>query len=307
VVDPLIKAHMTYLMLERGRSAGTVYAYTRDLELFGAFLTGGSIAAAPRGKAWPKLRKAKSTDVREFIMELAGRRKYAMVAVRRKLSALKSFYKYLKTEGLRDDNPAADILSPKIDKKLPKVLAEADVSKLLGTKVAGRTDAQRLRDTAMMELLYASGIRRAEVASINLNDVNLKQRTIRVTGKGRKERLVIFNKTTAAAIDAYLRVRPKSADDALFLGRSGRRLSPRQVWHVFRVIYKISGIKLHASPHTLRHSFATHLLERGVDLVTIQELLGHESLATTQIYTNVSFEHKKRAYDEAHPRDDELR
>ena len=195
------------------------------------------------------------------------------------------------------------IPSPKVGKKLPKVLPEADVTKLLRTTVAGRSEFQQLRDRAIMELLYASGVRRAEVASIQLNDVDLRRRTILVTGKGNKQRIVIINATTARAIADYLAHRPQSQDEALFLGRTGRQLTPRHIWHIFHTLYKISGVRLKASPHTMRHSFATHLLEHGVDLVTIQELLGHQSLATTQIYTNVSFEHKKRAYDEAHPRD----
>ena len=301
--DPLVASHAIHLQLELGRSPLTVEAYTSDIELFGAFLAGFESGRRPKLRPWPELRKATTMDIRRFVVELAGRRKYDPIAVRRKLSALRSFYKFLRTDGQRRDDPAADVPSPKIGKKLPRVLAERDVTRLLATKIAGRSDAQRLRDRAIMELLYASGIRRAEVARIDINDVDVRRRTIRVTGKGRKQRLVLFNKTAGEAIDAYLRVRPRTDDEALFVGRSGSRLSPRHIWHIFRTIYKISGLKLHASPHTMRHSFATHLLEHGVDLVTIQELLGHESLATTQIYTNVSFEHKKRAYDEAHPRD----
>jgi site-specific recombinase XerD len=152
-------------------------------------------------------------------------------------------------------------------------------------------------------LLYASGVRRAEVVSMNLEDVDLSTRTIRIMGKGRKQRLVIINRTTADAFRDYLNVRPASKDSAFFLGQTKRRLSTRHLWEIFHRIHTLSGISPKASPHTLRHSFATHLLEHGVDLITIQELLGHESVATTQIYTNVSYEHKKRAYDEAHPRD----
>jgi len=302
--DPLISAHNAHLRLELGRSPLTCDAYARDVELFGAFLAKDK----KRGKrsaerTWPKLRSATSSDIRQFIMTLAGPRGYEGTAIRRKIASLRSFYKFLKTHNYREDDPAIHIPAPKIGKKLPKVLPEADVRKLLRTNVAGRSDVQRLRDHAIMELLYASGVRRAEVAGINLNDVDLRRRTILVTGKGNKQRIVIINATTARAIADYLAHRPRSHDEALFLGRSGKRLTPRHIWHIFHSIYKISGLRLAASPHTLRHSFATHLLEHGVDLVTIQELLGHQSLATTQIYTNVSFEHKKRAYDEAHPRD----
>jgi site-specific recombinase XerD len=167
-----------------------------------------------------------------------------------------------------------------------------------------------------MELLYGSGVRRAEVARIDLNDVHLRDRMIGVHGKGSKDRLVVINKATADAIQRYLAVRPRTTDPALFVGVGGKRLTPRHIWYIFREMYKVSGLsdgdgkaddretgKKTATPHTLRHSFATHLLANGVDLITIKELLGHESVATTQIYTNIDMTHKKRAYDEAHPRD----
>ncbi len=303
-VDPNIIAHGAYLQLERGRSPLTVDAYARDLELFGAFLVGESVLDADKNrKAWPKLLGATTSDVRRFIVDLSGRRQYDMVAVRRKICSLRSFYKYLKLEGVRADNPAADIPAPKVDKKIPADLRQPEVNKLLGTERADWSPFQRLRANAIMELLYGSGVRRAEVAGIDLIDVNLRDRTIKVHGKGSKERIVIINKATVEAIQRYLGVRPKTTDAALFVGMSGKRLTPRHVWYIFKEIYKISGLKEKATPHTLRHSFATHLLENGVDLITIKELLGHESVATTQIYTNIDFHHKKRAYDEAHPRD----
>jgi site-specific recombinase XerD len=306
-VDPLIIQHGSYLQLLRGRGLLTLEAYAHDLELFGQFLTYGTAEPpkenAHKRRVWPRLKTATYPDVVQFIMDLSGRRGYDMVSIRRKLSSLKSFYKYLKQEGIRKDNPAADVPTPPITKKLPKVLAIPEVSKLLATRVAGRSDEQRLRDIAIMELLYASGIRRAEVARIDVNDVDLRARTIRIFGKGKKERMVVINRAATAAIQAYLGVRPRSNDPALFLGRWGRRLSPRHIWQIFRDIYMMSGLDHLASPHTMRHSFATHLLESGVDLVTIQQLLGHESVGTTQIYTNISMDHKRRAYDEAHPRD----
>ena len=139
-------------------------------------------------------------------------------------------------------------------------------------------------------------MRRAELAGTRLANVDLAERTIRVTGKGNKERTVLINHTAAEAIEAYLRVRPRSSDSALFLGRGGKALTPQHVWRIFTNIYRVSGIQKHASPHTLRHSFATHL-------ETVRELLGHESLATTGIYLQLAMGHKRRAYDEAHPRD----
>lgn len=303
VVDRLVLDLMTYLRLERNRSQLTVEAYARDLQEFGAFLSGVPESESPVGREYPQLRDVTTSDVRQYVMRLAGGKRYDMRTVRRKLSSIKALYKYCKLVGLREDDPASIVAGPRIERKLPEHLDESDVRTLLGTTLAGRSDVQRRRDLAIMELLYASGIRRAEVSSIDVQDVDLKGREIRVHGKGSKERVVVFNRSAAKAIEAYLRVRPHSRDDALFLGRGGKRLTPMHVWRIFRDIYKVSGIDRHASPHTLRHSFATHLAENDVDLETIREFLGHESLATTGIYLRMSMQHKKRAYDKAHPRD----
>jgi integrase/recombinase XerD len=174
---------------------------------------------------------------------------------------------------------------------------------LLNTRVAGKSEEQRLRDIAMMEVLYASGIRRAELVGLNLSDVDLDRRLMRVIGKGNKQRTVFINQASTDAIRSYLAVRPRSSDEALFLSKRKSRLSHRQAWVVFRQFAQLSGLTKHVTPHVMRHSFATHLLENGADLMTIKELLGHESLSTTQIYTNVSLEHMRRSYEEAHPRD----
>ncbi len=303
VVDPLIVDLMTYLRLERNRSQLTVEAYARDLQEFGAFLAGTPESESPVGREYPALRGVTTSDVRKYVMRLAGAKRYDMRTVRRKLSSVKALYRYLKLMGLREDDPASIVSGPKIERKLPEHLGESDVRALLHTTLAGRSDVQRRRDLAIMELLYASGLRRAEVTTIDLKDMDLKAREIRVHGKGSKERVVVFNRSAGKAVEAYLRVRPHSRDEALFLGRGGKRLSPMHVWRIFRDIYKVSGIDQHASPHTLRHSFATHLAENEVDLETIREFLGHESLATTGIYLKMSMQHKKRAYDKAHPRD----
>ncbi|HKU68199.1 MAG TPA: tyrosine-type recombinase/integrase [Candidatus Baltobacteraceae bacterium] len=311
-VDTNIILHGAFLMNERSRSPLTAEAYAHDLELFGAFLAGeGVLDENGKRKAWPQLLTASQLDIRRFIADLTGRRNYNAVAVRRKVCAIRSFYRYLRYEHLRDDNPAAEIVPPPQSKlkTLPNVLAEPDVGKLLASERADWTPFQRLRAAAIMELLYGSGVRRAEVARIDLNDIDLRTRIVSVHGKGSKNRLVVINKATADAIQRYLGVRPRTSDPALFVGVGGKRLTPRHIWYIFREMYKVSGLnaddenKKLATPHTLRHSFATHLLQNGVDLVTIKELLGHESVATTQIYTNVEMAHKKRAYDEAHPRD----
>jgi len=237
-------------------------------------------------------------------MYLTGAKGYNSTTVRRKLSSLKALYKFMRQHGIRPDNPAGDVAGPPTDRKIPKHLDVREIDTLLSTPPnAEHSEAQRIRDNAIMELLYASGMRRAEVTSINLSDVNLRDRVIDVMGKGRKQRRVVINRTTAAALQRYLSVRPRTSDDAFFVGRGGKRLTPKHIWRIFNDIYRLSQIKQKASPHTLRHSFATHLLENGVDLETVRELLGHESLATTGMYLSVAMEHKRRAYDEAHPRD----
>ncbi len=298
-LDPGIAEFAAYLRLERGQSARTSEEYARDVELFAAFLK----PACAKDKRTMALRKTAPSDIRRFIMELMGPRGYTPVSVRRKVAALRSYFAFQKREGRRPDNPAADVPPPKAPKRLPQVLSEGEVGKLLRTRIAGQSEFARLRNVAMMELLYASGIRRGELVGLNLGDVDLERRRMRVLGKGDKQRTVFLNHAAVAAIAAYLGVRPRTSDGALFVSNRKTRLSHRQAWVVFRDFARLSGLAKHATPHVMRHSFATHLLENGADIVTIKELLGHESLSTTQIYTNVSLEHMRRSYEEAHPRD----
>ncbi len=289
--DATIAAFVNELHYARGRSARTCEAYARDLEFFSNFL----------GR---DLKDAQRADVKAFVLDLAGKRRYQPAAIRRKLVALRRFYKYLVVENLRGDDPMTGIEPPKLPKRLPVVLREDDVAKLLRTPPpAGRTDFQRYRDRAILEVLYASGIRRAEVATLDLGDVDLQRRVMRVLGKGNKQRTVLINQSAADAMLTYLGYRPRTGDAAFFVGRRGERLGVRAIWEIVKTFERLSGLAIHASPHVMRHSFATHLLENGADIMTIKELLGHESLATTQIYTNVSIEHMRKTYDDAHPRD----
>jgi len=297
--DPTIAEFGGYLRLERGQSARTAEEYARDVEAFGEFLEPGH----PKTAAFLKLSVATTSDVRRFVMELMGPRKYTATSVRRKIAALRSFYSLQKREGRRPDNPAQDVPPPKAAKRLPQVMSEAEVNTLLRTRIAGKDDTLRLRNAAIMELLYASGIRRAELVGLNLADIDTERRMMRVLGKGNKQRMVFMNEAAATAIRAYLGMRPRSNDEALFLSNRKTRLSHRQAWVIFREFAQLSGLTKHVTPHVMRHSFATHLLENGADIMTIKELLGHESLSTTQIYTNVSLEHMRRSYEDAHPRD----
>ncbi|MGA8474955.1 MAG: tyrosine-type recombinase/integrase [Candidatus Cybelea sp.] len=294
-LDPLVRDLAGYLLTERKRSPLTAAAYARDLKEFSDFLK--------REASDPSLLAVTPSRVRQYIADMFDTHGYDSRTVCRKLSSIRALYRFLKITGVLDSDPAFAIPGPSIAKRKPAPLKVDEVMSLLRTSLAGRTDTARLRDRAILELFYASGIRRAELAGVRLADVDLAERTIRVTGKGNKERTVLINRTAAAAIEAYLRVRPRSADPTLFLGRTGAGLTPKHVWRLFRNIYRVSGLQKHASPHTLRHSFATHLVENGVDLETVRELLGHESLATTGVYLQLAMGHKRRAYDEAHPRD----
>jgi site-specific recombinase XerD len=289
--DSLVRDLTGYLLTERKRSPLTVAAYERDLREFQAFLT-----ETPLIEVGP-------SQIRRYIAYLFDEHSYDSRTVCRKLSSIRALYRFAKITGVMENDPAFAIPGPSIARRKPAPLKVDEVMKLLRTTLAGRSGTARLRDAAIMELFYASGMRRAEVAGVRLADVDLADRTIRVVGKGNKERTVVINRAAAASIEAYLRVRPHTADPALFLGRGGKGLTPKHVWRIFHAIYLISGMTKHATPHTMRHSFATHLVENGVDLETVRELLGHENLATTGIYLQLAMGHKRRAYDEAHPRD----
>jgi len=299
----LIVELVNYLLFERGRSRLTADAYARDLQEFGAYLAKVPPKERVVGRKYPQLRKATTKDVRNYVKLLTEKREYDGRTVLRKLSSVKALYKFMKLNDLRPDDPASIVPGPKTIKKLIRHLAVSEVSALLKVRIAGDSQSQRFRNGAIMELFYATGMRRAEIASMNLQDVNLESNFVHVHGKGKKERSVPFNRTAAIALRMYLGVRPKSRSEAFFLGRGGKRLTPQHVWRIFREIYKVAKLDHHASPHTLRHSFATHLLEHGADLETIRELLGHESLATTGMYLKVAETHKRAVYDKAHPRD----
>lgn len=304
VVDPHIIDLMAELHLVRRRSALTVEAYARDLHEFGAWLAGLERTQSPMGREYPQLLTAGAPDITRYMMYLSGTKQYNATTVRRKLSSIKALYKFLRRTGVRPDNPASDVPGPPVSRKVPEHLNIPEVGTLLDTRpLPDRPEAFAIRDYAILELLYATGMRRAEIASADLSDLNLRDRELLVHGKGRKERRVVFNHTAARALERYLALRARTADPALFIGRGGKRLTPKHIWRIFRQTYKLSGLDEHASPHTLRHSFATHMLEAGVDLETVRELLGHESLATTGMYLSASMAHKRKAYDQGHPRD----
>jgi site-specific recombinase XerD len=305
--DPLISDFVSDL-LRKNRSSRTMEAYARDLEHFGRFLAGDTKARAETGaerpaRINPKLRDASASDIRKYVLFLMMERRYKVVAVRRNLSALRTFYTFLRREGLRTDQPALDVELPKAEQRKPKVLRMPEVASMIKARVErpGGTSLAP-RDRAIIELLYGSGIRRAELADLNLDDVDFGQRVAQVTGKGNKRRMVPLTEASVMAMQSYLHVRPASTDRAFFLSNRNARLGLRQVWKIVKDYAAQSGVD-RATTHAMRHSFATHFIEGGGDVSSLQRLLGHANIATTQIYIDQSIAHLKKAFDAAHPRD----
>ena len=301
--DPAIAEFAAYLRLERGQSPRTSEEYARDVELFGAFLEPG----LPKAAAFVKLASAMPGDVRRFVMELMGPRKYTPTSVRRKIAALRSFYGLQKREGRRPDNPASDVPPPKAPKRLPQVMSEPEVTRLLRTRIAGKNDFQRLRNAAIMELLYASGIRRAELVGLNLSDVDLDRRVMRVIGKGNKQRIVPVHQQALESVKEYLETArlellKGKVSACLFVTARGGAMTRQAFWAAVKLTGKKAGIFHNLSPHVLRHTFATHLLEGGADLRSVQTMLGHADLSTTEIYTHVFRSRLRETLDRHHPR-----
>ncbi len=287
-VDNLRERFTTWLASVRGRSPHTVRSYTRDLRRFADFtdMRGVTLVQASR------------PDVRAWVEELA--KAYAPATVMRRLAAVRTFYRWLGNEGLVEDDPTAGVRSPRLPKTLPAVLGIPEAVRMVELPP---DDPRGLRDRAAMELLYGAGLRVSELVALDRSDLDLGAGEVRVrAGKGGKERRCPIGPPAREAVAAYVSACPHPLGDAapLLLGPSGRRLSERTVR---RVVHAWAArVFRDASPHTLRHSFATHLLEGGMDLRLIQTLLGHESLSTTQKYTHLSVDQIQRVYEKSHPR-----
>ncbi|HXB56935.1 MAG TPA: tyrosine recombinase XerC [Vicinamibacteria bacterium] len=288
-----VAAFLRHLEDERNASPHTVRAYGEDLKQFRAHLR-----AAVGREAHP--RDVDHLLIRSFLAHLHERGVKKATAAR-KLASLRTFFRFLCREGTVERNPARALLSPRTERRIPAHLEEAEVAAFLD--LPGVTDGA-LRNRAILELLYATGIRCAELVGLDLGEVDLDARLVRVLGKGRKERVVPFGTVARAALMAYLpaRSRAQPRTDALFVNLRGGRLTDRSIRMIFSRRLGETALAKKMSPHTLRHSFATHLLERGADLRTIQELLGHSSLSTTQRYTHVDARHILQIYREHHPR-----
>lgn len=288
-----IERFRNYLVVERNLSAHTCAAYLRDLAEFGEFLAGNG-AADPAA-----LRQIDHLLLRRYLAELHKRNQRPSIA--RKLSTLRTFFRYLVREGLMSVNPAEGMATPKRGRYLPKTLSVDEAAALM--ERGHGTVLLALRDRAILELLYSSGLRVSELTGLNVGGLDLRESLVRVLGKGRKERIVPVGRKAREALAAYLQARGGIDDEQpLFANHRGGRLTPRSVQRHLKVHLLKAGVLKDISPHALRHSFATHLLDGGADLRAIQELLGHVSLSTTQRYTQVSADQLMAVYDKAHPR-----
>jgi len=292
--------YINYLEAERNASPYTVRNYTADLcgskniKGFFTFLKERGISSAG------EVDRAVLRDYMGYLVE----RGIVKASIARKLSAIRSFYRYLMREGILSANPIEKASSPKLDKRLPQFLTVEETVRIL--KAADLSDPIGQRDRALLELLYASGLRVSELAQLNPEQVNLNTNEIRVWGKGSKERMVLIGRPAAMALNIYLsQGRPellgKKRSGALFLNRDGGRLSQRSIQRMLAKYTSIAGINKRVHPHTLRHTFATHLLDGGADLRVVQELLGHANLNSTQIYTHVTKSQARKVYLSAHP------
>jgi integrase/recombinase XerC len=282
----------SHLSVERRMSPHTDSNYRRDLQRFIAHCDSNNVSD------WPNV---DGQHVRTFAAT-EFRRGSSPRTIQRRLSAIRSFYNYLLREGAVKLNPAIDVQAPKAKKRLPATIDVDQMTRLLSF----RTDEElSVRDKAMMELFYSSGLRLSELVGLDLQDIDLADRVVRVLGKGSKTRVVPVGRHAAEAITRWLRERTQFAsvgNTALFVGKRGERISPRSVQKQVAQWAKRQGLGVHVHPHMFRHSFATHLLESSQNLRGVQELLGHANIATTQIYTHLDFQHLAKIYDAAHPR-----
>ena len=290
--DTLAEEFLRHLAVERNASPRTLKAYREALAAFRAL----------NNTPWKKCTPDNFRDYLFAIMKRGQARSY----VRLQFSALRAFYKFLtERKGLRAD-PVRQLQLPKLEKKLPLVLTRQQIDELLAAplKIAKYRSAPAwmpLRDVAVMELFYSSGLRLSELAALNVSDVDPYTESVRVFGKGRKERICPIGAPALEAISRY-RAAANVQSGPLFINKQRQRISPRSIWLVLKRYLRHTSIPVAISPHKLRHSFATHMLDRGADLRSVQALLGHSSLSTTQIYTHVTVERLKKAYSSAHPR-----
>ena len=295
-MDNYLQQFKQHIAVERNLSPQTVDAYLRDLSQFRDFLQTSAASDVLTGG----LDKVDVLLLRQYLAQL--HKNFSRTSISRKISALKMFFRFLVREGVMKTSPVDGLTTPRREQYLPEVLGAEQVSALLDEPVTGQR-LLVLRDLALYELIYSCGLRVSEVTALNVGAVDLEGRLVRVLGKGNKERIVPVGRQACIALKTYLNERGVvAANAALFLNHRGGRLTPRSVQRNLKFWLLKHNLPTDVTPHALRHSFATHLLDAGADLRFIQELLGHVSLSTTQRYTRVSFSHLTETYDQCHPR-----
>ena len=327
--SPIIQQFLNYLKFERRFSEHTAKCYGADLTQYSEFLTGqgdfshsqgstgdyhssyadqGGTATATQVSVDQLLITSGADEARSYLANLTEKN-YSKATIARKLATLRSFYKYLVKIHQVDSNPLMSIRTPKQDKKLPRFLEYTEVKKLLETPPLDNWLGAR--DRAILEVLYSTGIRVSELVALNLDDIDFLGEVVHVRGKGKKERIAPISSSALQTIQHYIEFRNKRAQNntnfdnkVLFVNKHGQRLSTRSVRRKMDKYLRMAGLDPNISPHTLRHSFATHMLNNGADLRSVQELLGHQSLSTTQVYTHLTTRKLKEVYDESHPRQD---
>ena len=289
----LLNNFLIYLSVEKGLSRNTIESYSIDLRKFQEFLSAGDKGSASFSRV----------DIVDFIERLRGE-SYAISSICRFISSIKSLCKYLMIQNLIQEDPSETLQAPKRWERLPKALSISDVRSFLGL-ISSLTKPTLVRDAVMLELLYSSGLRVSELVSLKLEDIHLEAGFLRVLGKGSKERIVPVNTRAIEKLKSYInqqrpQILKKRLSTYLFVTGRGKPMTRQRFWQAIKTLGRRSGIQL--SPHTLRHSFATHLLEGGADLRSVQKMLGHSDISTTQIYTKVTTERIKKVYTKHHPR-----
>ncbi|MGC8976513.1 MAG: site-specific tyrosine recombinase XerD [Candidatus Ratteibacteria bacterium] len=285
-IEELIDRFINHILIEKNLSTNTASAYKNDILKFKEFIEEKGI----------DLNKLSSEDITSFIFFLK-RKNYSSTSIVRILSGIRNFYKFIAGHGYIE-NLQINIESPKVERKLPDFLTYQEIEKILNLNEISR---KHIRNLAILELFYSSGLRVSEVCDLKVNDLNLENGFIKVKGKGNRERIALLNKKTIELLKKYLSER-KGNSDYLFLNNQGKRISRQSLWKIVKKYAKYAGINKNVKPHTLRHTFATHLLNEGLDLRVVQELLGHKSISTTEIYTHLDRKKLKELYKKFHPR-----
>lgn len=299
-----VNAFLQYLVVERGFSQNTLDAYSNDLNQFLKFVLSTLNVSGDDPEDW---RRVDIDLLNAYSSELRDVKRYRDTTTARKVAAVRSFFGYLTANELISEDPTENLGAPRVGRSVPKCLSEEDVKQLLATAADTGTPEGR-RDASILELLYATGVRVSELVAFNVQDIDFEESFIRAWGKGAKERIVYLYPEALANLRAYVGgaraelVSSKKGETALYVNQRGERLTRQWVWNILKTAAKKSGVDTDITPHTLRHSFATHLLMNGASLRHVQELLGHSNISTTQMYTHLTNSHIRDEYEQSHPR-----